>query len=366
MRTTTSSGVTLEYPDAQSMAFNPFLLKASGASVDRLNITLSDGGSPAITKSVTFDGFGAAVYCDLQEWVQSYFNALSFAVDYTQVTEKTTQGMTLSFSVSAEAGGSVITTFSFTSFVVWGALAIGEHYNENREVTWFQGFPFSVGMYFATPMNVYLGVNGSPTIVSVINSQGIFNVIVDDAMGGTWLTLGELTNYVDNGTFDATFDLTFRGVSGDIVEKVKIKLVSPFYDEGYYLRWVDRHGFTCYWLFKSVSKQLKAESNYEYQRNNLLAYDQNYGFIAGAGRRIAYNRSEVIPVCAPLVTQSDWDYISDLATSPVVDLFMGLDENNVPQWTAVTIEAGTYTKTDDDLQDYLCNIVKPETPTQEL
>jgi hypothetical protein len=59
--------------------------------------------------------------------------------------------------------------------------------------------------------------------------------------------------------------------------------------------------------------------------------------------------------------------LQDVTTSPCVDMYLGKDENDEPKWTAVTIEAGQYTKdVKKPEQDFIMNIVLPEIPIQQL
>jgi hypothetical protein len=62
-----------------------------------------------------------------------------------------------------------------------------------------------------------------------------------------------------------------------------------------------------------------------------------------------------------LLDAETYDYIFDIATSPVVDMYTEGGE-----WVPVGVQAGTYTQTDENLQDFVVNILLPTTPTQRL
>lgn len=360
MRTLTSNNTTFEVPSAVAMAFNPFIIHCSSTgTIASLECAISGGAT------ITFDAYDNECICDLREWLQVLFDGISFDVNYSQLVKSgtcKTIGITLT---ARDADGQSVGAVMFNTDVIWGALDIGETFDGIREVTWWSHYPFSVGVYTPTPSSLYVSVNGAPNYALTANSAGIYNVPITNSYGGSRMGAGTLDGLVLDGTFDSTFDLTFRGSAGTTDEQVRIKVASNYYDEGYYLRWVDRRGFACYHLLKSVQKSIKVTAG-EFQRNNLYNYNERYGYLNGAGRRLNYTRQETIPVCAPLVSQKQWDTLSDLLTSPVVDLFMGYDENDLPQWSSVVIETGTYTKTDEDLQDFICNIVKPDLTMQTL
>jgi hypothetical protein len=67
-----------------------------------------------------------------------------------------------------------------------------------------------------------------------------------------------------------------------------------------------------------------------------------------------------------LCDEETWRYLFDIAISPVVDMYMGKDEDDNPMWLSVSAQAGSYARTDDVLQDFAVNIVMPETPNLKL
>ena len=53
-----------------------------------------------------------------------------------------------------------------------------------------------------------------------------------------------------------------------------------------------------------------------------------------------------------------FDMLQDLASSPVVDMYLGGDwTHEEDQWTSVTIKAGSYTKSTACLQDFVCEMI---------
>ena len=59
-----------------------------------------------------------------------------------------------------------------------------------------------------------------------------------------------------------------------------------------------------------------------------------------------------------MVDSDTFDMLQDLASSPVVDMYLGGDwMNEEDQWTSVTIKAGSYTKSRACLQDFVCEMI---------
>lgn len=372
MRTATNNGVTLQYPDEIGFCFNPCLFVLNGQNIASVAFSLSDG---VITQAAEFDALAGKVYGDIREFVQTLFDDTTFGdIDYTAQSTKSQLGKLVTIHVTAyqqnEEGEKISAAeFEFTVFYIWGALALGETYNGRREVTLFRGFPFTVGLYNdGAEGAVLVGNDGVATTLINLDGQGVFDVTIPNEKARHFYIISDFKGTLAETTFDNTYDLTFRKIgTGTFTEKVRVNIVDGV-DEGFYLRWIDRHGFYCYWLFKKGAEQFQIANGGEYVRNNLLAYDQSYGYQGGAGRRQAYTRQDTVPVCAPLVDRDTWDFLLDIATSPVVDLFRGYKaDKKTPVWQSVTVQAGTYTKAmRTPLQDFALNILLPEVPTQTL
>lgn len=367
MRTTAKDGVTLIYPDEIGFAFNPCLLIASGERLAKMAVTVStENGS----ETVWLSAMGGKCYADMREYVQAFFDTLAFnEVDYED-ERQTGMGKRISYEVIATLVDDANTevSFVFDTFYIWGALKIGgqEHYNAYRTVTWFRGYPFTVGVYAAGGGSIMFSRDGAPNRFVNLPEQGVWNIPLKDTDDAKrYYILSDCTGAFVEVQFDETFDMTFKYSDvGESVEKVRINIVDGC-DDGYYLRWVNRHGFYCYYLFKSGPETLKVESDGLFVRNNLLAYDMSYGYQGYSGRQQQMSREESIPICAPLVDSETWGMLADVTTSPCVDLFAGY-RNGKPQWVSVTSVSASYTKTKAALQDFICSIVMPETPIQRL
>ena len=104
----------------------------------------------------------------------------------------------------------------------------------------------------------------------------------------------------------------------------------------------------------------------EFIRNNMQDYSYKNGYHGGSGRKQRKMEETTLPVCAPLIDSITYDFLYQMATSPVVDMFMGYDDNGNARWMAVNVSVGNFVKQRVSLQDFEANIILPETNVQSL
>lgn len=361
MRQTTKNNITMQYPDAVGFAFLPCIIKASGSGVASIEATISRE-----TKTYTYsvEAFADNCIMDYREYVQALFDGISFGnLDYTKVSQQSKLGAEFNISVKVKnSEGSDLAAFSYTTFYVWGAMRAGETWNGHKKLTWFTHFPFSFGFYLNTASQILIGYEGAPNKLVKPGIAGIvdINTSVLPSKARYW-NIYDYDGEIQQGTFDNTFDLTFRLTTGG-KQSLLLRIDRDDAESGIYLRWVDRHGFYRYWLFTQGDESRAISSDTSFVRNNLGGYDDTiFGYLGANGRRQGYGREDTIPLCAPLVDRDTFDFLQDLASSPVVDMYLGGDK-----WQSVTIKAGTYTKTTAELQDFVCNLVINNTQIQQL
>lgn len=372
MASTTINNIRFVYPDSPCFVFNPVPVRAlpvgQGVSLDRLRLEMtgSGGDSFEVTYSMRY-----TATVDISEYLQGLYTGMLMGadIDYTSQSGYSEMGQSVTIVAKAlNAAGTVIAQCTFTLFTIWGGLKAGEIFNQHRTVTWFKNYPFTIGYYADQAQYVAAGVNSSPATIMQLNNQGLYNILIDDAMGGQYMTFYDVIGSLAQTSFENMFDLTFYyTLDGIQVEKVRVRLVSENINEGIYLRWIDRHGFWNYYLFKEGNVTRNVASDGLWHRNDLGLWEPIYHWQQSTGRRQNLTRNDVLPVCAPLVDQETFDMLQDVTTSPCVDMYLGKDENDEPKWTAVTIEAGQYTKdVKKPEQDFIMNIVLPEIPIQQL
>lgn len=364
MRTRTTEGVTFRYPDEIGFAFNPCVILCHGENMTRMNVSISDGEK---REDMTLDAFGGKCYTDMAEYVQAFFDTLNFGkLDYKK-EKKSDVGKSLSFNIVAVLKDKEV-RFAFEVYYVWGAMKIGgeEIYNGFRTFTWHKGYPFTFGVYCSGKGALMISQEGVADRFIQIPEQGVWNVPLSDDDGKhSYIVVTDSAGKFIEVTFDATFDVTFkqRSVSKD-TRKALIK-VEDDCETGYYLRWIDRHGFYCYELFKKGEEQRKSIAGSTFTRNDLTAYDDDYGYQGNTGLLQMKSRKDTIPICAPLVDDETWERLYDMATSPCVDLFAGY-ENGLPKWVSVNVVEGSHTKSRAVLQDFVCTIALQDVGVQKL
>lgn len=361
MRQTTKNGITIKYADAVGFAFLPCIIKASGSGVASIETTISRE-TRAHTYSV--EAFADNCIMDYREYVQALFDGISFGnLDYTKEIQQSKLGAVFNISAKVkDSEGSDLATFSYTTFYVWGAMRAGETWNGFKKLTWFTHFPFSFGLYINAASQILVGYEGAPNKLVKPGIDGIVDISASVLPSNArYWNIYDYDGKIEQGTFTDVFDLTFAMESGG-KQSLLARIERNDAEKGIYLRWIDRHGFYRYWLFTQGDESRAISSETSFMRNNLRGYDDTiFGFLGANGRRQGYSREDTIPLCAPLVDSETFDFLQDLASSPVVDMYLG--GNN---WQSVTIKAGTYTRTTAELQDFVCNLVINNTQIQQL
>ena len=354
MRTEEKKGVTLKYPNKVGFAFNDCLLIVEGKDLEQIKVQIKRKESEVYNVDFMLDAFKDRCYIDIKDYIQSYFDSMTFKnVNYESV-ERSDMGIALQFIVGAKVfveteenlqptNSFDIVEFQFDAFFVWGALnkAKGEEFNTFRTLTYFKGYPFTIGIYAEREkfMSIDMGETARPINVS---EQGMWNIPITEDMKAKSLYIVR------------------EHSQGAFTERLHIKVADDCY-KGYYLRWVDRHGFYCYYLFKGGEEQIKTAGETIISNNKDLGYNDSF-----SGRFQLKTMESVVPICAPLVDSQTWEMLKDITTSPVVDLLVGYEHDNKPQWVSVSVVAGSYVKTHATLQDFICSIVLPEVNIQKL
>lgn len=345
--------------------FNPCLfIVRSGAK--KMEITLSDGNEQEYT--LTYQAYGGAVYGDVRSTAQLYRAEQTFEVDYTQSLYDTMKDFALTIDVVVTKTNDTAVTFTGLSVdFIWGALAPtgSDVFNGYRKRTWFTAFPFSFGVYSDTSAATILVRNDTIATTLPITMYGMYAVTHHalDPLADT-IKVYDYAGTLKQATFDMTFDMTFL-LKQNVAQTLLGDIVTDGCTDGIYLRWINRHGFYDYYLFKAGTAQTKTSAATTFDRNDLLQWTQNYGYQRGAGRRQAYEAENGIALCAPLVDTDTFAYLQDVTTSPVVDMFVGTDRDD-DKWVGVSVSPATFSNTGKHLQDFAINLQLANTPLQRL
>lgn len=353
MATSTISGITLDYPDSPCMVFNPCPLKVSG-TLAAIQVFINTG---LLSYTFTFDTPNGGVI-DVREYLQSFFDGLKLGddIDYSQANKVSELGKTVNFTVKAlDGSGTTLAQFNLSVFCVWGALRANEDFIVHRKIMRWDGYPLTVGVYAMSSSGGNVSIVdpvGGGYDDNMVNDVGMFNALVDRVPTGS--------------TLEVSYKYTRMGTPVS-VPWYTVECVDACFRDGIYLRWIDRRGFWCYWLFKPGDDGRSAEGKGLFHRNDLALYDRRWQWHGNSGRRQNFTRNDVVPVCAPLVDRDTFEFLQDVTTSPAVDMYIGFAGGTAYKWAPVTIEPGTYTKDHrKQEQDFVMNVVLPEILVQQL
>ena len=162
--------------------------------------------------------------------------------------------------------------------------------------------------------------------------------------------------------FDRTFDFTFvRPVDANTT---LINLRVDNSKDGFYLRWVDRQGFIQYFLFTKGKQTLK----------NTLSKDvisderEVAGMLFPNHTRITYvDATRTVKCGVSGLTKEIYDCVQSIATSPLIDLFLGRDKGGMEIWEPVVIASASYDwQADRQLGDIEITFTRPAVKAQRL
>lgn len=331
MRIIDNGTIKVSYPD-YVFCFNPcvFMVESSDGSFDFAEVNV-DVSADGVRKSGYWRAHQNKAYIDLRAYFQLLFdeNTLTSSDEAAATCKKVSIHMVVShLPFDDDSEPSEIVTFDFDTLVYWGALRPHEQFDpyKTRKVKCWDGYPLTIDV---TPQKN--GVTADTMIVE--HGEAVEEISLDgDFRMRRVVASADVTNiFVDNTN----------------VVKVIHEECTP---DGVYLRWLDRYGRLCYYLFAEGQKRDKVSNYGDVLRDN----------ITDVVRRRGYEREASMQLCAPLADAETIDGIDDIISSPVVDMY----KNGV--WQAVIVSAGTYTRTDDVLQDFVFEITLQDYDTQRL
>ena len=364
MRTKTIDDTTIEYPDEICFCFNPVVINIRGHAWARIQVMVIDEDTSTLHQEVR-NTFGGTCFFDISFYMQGAFDTgLPGAIDYsTAGAEDSRLGRKFTVQLVMYESDDDFESFAFDTFAIWGAMQVGERYNGDRTLTWFKNLPFTVGMYTAGAASVSVTADSVSKPAIALSARKVYNIKMKGLDASRELVLTLPPGTAGSSVFDHTFDYTFQALSNT---GSTVRLLVNNCTEGVYLRWVSRHGYYCYWLFTRGDESKQVANDGEFIRNNMQDYNYVNGYHGGSGRKQRKTEENTLPVCAPLVDSDTYDFLFQLALSPLVDMYAGKDVNGDDCWLAVNVAVDTYSKTRAVLQDFTAEIILPETRVQSL
>lgn len=172
--------------------------------------------------------------------------------------------------------------------------------------------------------------------------------------------------------FSNAFDVTFKGKAED-TRLIDINVCKCDFTGGVYLRWVNKLGEFNYWLFRCLSNDATVKASDVsfkelFYTTRLTDPLNSKKFLRhdGTGQYIGKDSTHSIQLAAANVTPAEFDFLSAIIESPLVDMFMGYDESGLEQWVRVSVPTNNISKNRQELQDFRFTIDKPQILTQKF
>lgn len=352
--------IELWMPEKLYFAFNKSVVRMSVSGLKRafVHVGCSDAQYDAV--GVAMDG---SVTMDVSSYIQSIFDDVKLSIDSYDGAWQTNLARTVSFhfGYELEDGTTGKGIYQHDVVYIWGALAVGETFNESKDYTAWEGYPFSFPLYLELGGIIQV-TKGEVASVINVRQSGMLDLCFTTLNAGTY-TFIMISAHSVMATFSSAFNYTFElsDLAGAGTELCSVDVRE--YREGVYLRWIDRHGGWRYWLFERGDESKAVTADGEFIRSVLSTTSTISEELGYSGRRKGYEVERTIELCAPLVDSDTYDMLSGMASSPAVDVWLGGDYTN---WMSVTIKEGTYQKTRAVLQDFICNMVLNDIAVQRL
>lgn len=161
--------------------------------------------------------------------------------------------------------------------------------------------------------------------------------------------------------FDNTFDYTFFQTGENLV-LIKMQICND--TDGYYLRWIDRQGNLQYFLFRKGQIAYKNKLS-----SDVVVNDNPIGgmYFANHNRSRSIECSVTHKCCAVSLPDEIYDYVVTILTAPIVDLYIGVDNNGEAIWQPIQIQDGTVSyKNGNVLNDLEFSFAQPDINAQSL
>jgi hypothetical protein len=188
-------------------------------------------------------------------------------------------------------------------------------------------------------VNRYEFINDELVFVAPYSDNGFIDLDVRDLFPKATRTATIKYQVSDEkkktSTFDSTFDYTFFN-AGDDLGFINFEISDA--KAGFYLRWIDRHGYKQYFLFT------KGQSTF---KNKLGSDEVNYNskiggaYFANLIRTRSLECTVTHKCCAVHLPKDIFDYVVTILYASIVDLYIGKDSNGNEIWQPITIQSSS-------------------------
>lgn len=363
------AATTVEYPNATHFAFVPAIVKITGvpAIKDGLGVTVYD---PATGKSYHEDRepHNGSGYFDIRRYLQILFSNLEHScIDYGRTFAESPLMREARVTVHWYSGNSQQALITFSVNAVWGAISARESSGGIMRRKWFVRYPFTVDVFAKDGTTFDVQIDGKQSDVMFYNHEA-------DATGATpyHRYLLNPAKMIDPSTVARSVHVAVPHslVHNNDVESVGLVAYTLGIDRstnGVYLRWIDRQGRYCYYLFKEIGRATTIAAASTWERNDMTAptaYVDGMNIESPTRQHLTQKMTRSLG--AKLVDSETFEFLLSLARSVVVDVFDGYDVSGYPQWHRVNIVPGSYEMSVKHYQDFILSIEEPTQNAQTL
>jgi hypothetical protein len=214
-------------------------------------------------------------------------------------------------------------------------------------------------------MNRYEFTNDELVYVAPFSNDGFIDLDVHDLFPKATRTATIKYQVSDEkkktSTFDSTFDYTFFN-AGDDLGLINFEVSDD--KAGFYLRWIDRHGYKQYFLFTKGQTSFKnSPGSSEVFSNDTI----NDMYFANNSRVSSISCTVTNKCCAVHLDDDVFAYVNTILSSPLIDLYFGKDSQGREIWLPVNIESSTVTyDPNQQLHDVEISFATPDINAQSL
>lgn len=367
MRHSSITGADIYYPNQIAFCFSPMMISViqSGSVMTGAKVKIKK--STGVYWEESREPINGSVEFDVSKYVQMLFNLdnVSALSNMMKVYES---ALIKDVEIIIEVSTATATNnLNINIETIWGALSEDETLGGHKNITWFTKFPFTLNVMCKDGSYFDVLADGE-------DKQQVFNITSEDVTP----LAHDLHEYIVDVRklfaapkrelyIASPFCIKVQDdVLSTAVQSYRMKIDNS--DEGLYLRWIDRQGRYCYWLFKQNGKNTKVEEELRYNKIG----DQSFSG-SGLCNSLTYQSKktsvDILTAFVPMVYKDEKEYLHQVLTSPIVDLYRGTKQVNgsdIDKWTRVNIVTGTFGTEKKNYQDFTIQIELSQKQAQGL
>lgn len=352
----------IEYPNEVAYCNMPMLVRVTDDAKVYVGAAVSIVVNGETYAEVRELRDGACVF-DIARYAQMAFVGKSVEYVLTDYQDKaqtapTAQEVEL-FVRMTKASGEFEDAVQDTICVVYGRLAIGETSGITRRRKWFVNLPQTFDFLSSPNTDIYLDVDGAEEEITKLETYANY--------GQVYVNLSPYTYSAPGNARKAQL----RALNAPIVWGTGVGAGTVSYEleidrctSGVYLRWLDRRGQWCYYLFRVTGQTYNTSVVQEWQDGIVRdehTIEQGGVYLASGQQYQQLSDAETLSLGAKLVDAETFDFLLSLTSASLVDMMVNKDAyvagaTEDAMWERVQIVAGSYARTAATLQDFVVSI----------